>query len=249
MKRFLRDGWDLMLALSVVAIVTFAFCLGTAAHAQEAATEAQVATAFVEVKNNPVRMQGVHNNALASVVDTSSGRGVVHQVEDIDPAVLQCHYVLEAPARPKFTEFDGDRKYHTRTPVMPQLEEYFGDNSWPVEMPDSCTPGPDGLCFWSATFKGQACIDVAESNWYAGSTIQELMALPPPQRVRLLTTMGTCEGEPCTVPYMHIDAIDGARVWVNHSWAGRADYNFVGTADGTHEQRFKTPEAKAEVIK
>ena len=193
-----------------------------------------------------VRVVGCRGEQAGAVEDTAVGRVV--EVDGVDENV-RCHVVVDAMPKPYSEVFPDGSEYVRNIPDIPEIgAEDFHRASWPVMISGSCNQA--GSCMWSWLLRGDACLKIADLDYYVGSTMQEFLALDQGQQERFLRTRGTCvseEGETsCTVSVGDPRADPDAAVVLPHKWAGRDDLNYVrgvgGPGEKKAEARYVLPE-------
>jgi hypothetical protein len=185
--------------------------------------------AFRATNGKHIRVIGVEPEEAATVIDSELGRVV--EVPTV-PGDALCPVVFHANEN----VVDG-----LRWPVLQGVE--WGMR--PVQLPLSKL----GKSYvWHAFVKGQDnCEAMAQHGSYLGSTMAELLALPPAFKRRCLVTDGTCDVEgqtvECTVPWGDPRAIADRPIRFPHGLAGRADINMVRTdSSGIPEDRIPEPD-------
>ena len=181
--------------------------------------------AFRAANGKRIRVVGVEpQEESPTVTDTELGR-----VVDVDslPADAICPVVFHANEN----VVDG-----LRWPVLQGVE--WGMR--PVSLPLSKV----GKSYvWYGYVIGQEnCEAIMQHGSYLGSTMAELLALPPAFKKRCLVTTGLCDATECNVPWGDPAAIPGRKIVFPHSLAGRMDINLVqASGEGVPEDRTSEP--------
>jgi len=226
----------------LIVLLLTVFLLG-----QGASDEVRQANKVARAANGKlVRIVGGPEPAENVAVSTSVLGDVV---EVANPGNGLCHVILDARPIAKSIIFDDGMEYVGNVPNIPELKNAFGKASWPVMIPGSCNGV--GACMWSALFRGAACLAIAETDYYVGSTMHEFLALPRGQQRRFLRVRGTCTENDlersCSVPIGDPRANVGSPVTVPHGWSGRIDLNYVKAQNGKPNPRHPKKAKKVEI--
>jgi len=134
-----------------------------------------------------IHIFGIRNEVKYSIVDSVHGKTAI--IENI-PKEATCNILVDAKAIPieqkTTTKMVNNKKVDTtltrELPDIPKLRDYFGINSWPTKIMDSCTK--EGKCLWEILLRGEACKIAGEDPSFVSSSPKEFATLPDTMKNR-----------------------------------------------------------------
>jgi hypothetical protein len=133
-----------------------------------------------------------------------------------------CNLVIRAGARVK----EG-REY----PNLFLLERYLMNGAAFQKIPDSedsdLNFADKDYCFWSAMFRGNDCLKIADSSYFVGSSMEQLVRHEKRNRFLRVKSKKVKKEDPDQVPISDTLADPDSEVFLPVEWMGRNDLNYA----------------------